>query len=44
MIKSLGDSLIAAEIEGTHYEAMIKPFLKESLLYVCNKLLKMSVW
>lgn len=28
MIKSLGDSLIAAEIEGTHYEAMIKPFFK----------------
>ena len=28
MIKSLGDSLIATEIEGTHYEAMIKPFFK----------------
>lgn len=28
MIKSLGDSLIASEIEGTHYEASIKPFFK----------------
>ena len=28
MIKSLGDSLISLEIEGTHYEAMIKPFFK----------------
>ena len=28
MIKSLGDSLISVEIEGTHYEAMIKPFFK----------------
>lgn len=28
MIKSLGDSLISKEIEGTHYEAMIKPFFK----------------
>ena len=28
MIKTLGDSLISTEIEGTHYEAMIKPFFK----------------
>jgi len=28
MIKSLGDSLISIELEGTHYEAMIKPFFK----------------
>ena len=28
MIKSIGDSLIASEIEGTHYEASIKPFFK----------------
>ncbi len=28
MIKSLGDSLISVEIEGTHYEAIIKPFFK----------------
>ena len=28
MIKTLGDSLIASEIEGTHYEASIKPFFK----------------
>ncbi len=28
MIKSLGDSLISSEIEGTHYEALIKPFFK----------------
>jgi hypothetical protein len=28
MIKALGDSLITTEIEGTHYEAMIKPFFK----------------
>lgn len=28
MIKTLGDSLIALEVEGTHYEAMIKPFFK----------------
>jgi len=28
MIKALGDSLISTEIEGTHYEAMIKPFFK----------------
>lgn len=28
MIKTLGDSLISLEIEGTHYEAMIKPFFK----------------
>jgi len=28
MIKALGDSLITLEIDGTHYEAMIKPFFK----------------
>ena len=28
MIKSIGDSLIASEVEGTHYEASIKPFFK----------------
>ena len=28
MIKALGDSLIASEIEGTHYDATIKPFFK----------------
>ena len=28
LIKSIGDSLIAIEIEGTHYEASIKPFFK----------------
>ena len=28
LIKSIGDSLIALEIEGTHYEASIKPFFK----------------
>ena len=28
MIKTVGDSLIAIEIEGTHYEASIKPFFK----------------
>ena len=28
MIKTLGDSLISTEIEGTHYEAIIKPFFK----------------
>ena len=28
MIKSIGDSLIAKEIEATHYEAIIKPFFK----------------
>jgi len=28
MIKALGDSLITTEIEGTHYDAMIKPFFK----------------
>ena len=27
-IKSLGDSLISLELDGTHYEAMIKPFFK----------------
>ena len=29
MIASIGDSLIALETEGTHFEALIKPFLKE---------------
>ena len=28
LIKSIGDSLIDIEIEGTHYEASIKPFFK----------------
>ena len=28
MIASIGDSLIALEIEGTHFEALIKPFFK----------------
>ena len=28
LIKTTGDSLIAIEIEGTHYEASIKPFFK----------------
>jgi len=28
MIKELGEVLIESEIEGTHYEAMIKPFFK----------------
>jgi hypothetical protein len=28
MIIALGDSLITLEIDGTHYEAMIKPFFK----------------
>ena len=28
MISAVGDSLISLELEGTHYEAMIKPFFK----------------
>ena len=31
MIKVIGDSLITKEIEGTHYQASIKPFLKETV-------------
>lgn len=28
MIKTIGDSLISLEVEGTHYEGLIKPFFK----------------
>ena len=44
LIKFIGDSLIAIEIEGTHYEASIKPFLKETVtLCLLPKPLWMSV-
>lgn len=34
MIKSIGDSLIASEIDGTHYEASIKPFFKGNRYFI----------